>query len=278
MSLEAVAIAGTITFGISFLLGVIWYWGLTKSRRKTTVNGKVWVFKYSRQILSAILASLAVLTYMHVVQILEQGFMLRGDGITFWWPRYVAYALAFAAQTYAMAVFLWMRTKDKAMMVINAVAFWVVAGLIAAFSETPDNWVHFGVGFIPLSGLFYRAWAWKKRNDNIAYFFLSGYTLFTLLYAVVWALSPPGADIIDIELAWWVYFGLDIFTAIVGAVFIMRMYISIKDAQEKPVQRESVTTLSATSYVSHVPVTQTYFGGAPVGDVDMTVLGGVPGY
>lgn len=232
-----ISLAGTIVFWLASIIYALWFKNIERTRRTVVINKDKITFKYSRQIIIATAMGCAILGYMHVVQLIDQGFYLREMGVEIWWPRYVAYALSVGTLMYTFSVFLWLKTKDKAVNVLLGVAFWIVSGLIASFTLDTYQWVQFGIGFAPLIGAFYILWFRKTRSDNFAILMVIALAIIFLFYAANWVVSIPGLNILTRATSWWIYLGLDIVTYIIVPYNILRLYISKKDARTKKVNR-----------------------------------------
>ncbi len=230
MSLMTIGIAGTIVFWAAFLIFIFWYKKIKNKRYHVTIGGKHYYYNYSRKIYMASIFSLAVIGYMSVIQILQQGFLTRSDGIIIWWPRFIAYALASFGTVYATASFLWVPIRYIIGLMVWIALFLVVSGVFATLSSTPNNWVHFGVGFVAFFVGCYILWKYRIRGDRNAS--IAMWCIFLLWggYVATWAVSPAGAGVTTLETSWWIYFGLDIFSVIITPIFFMHCYISYKYA------------------------------------------------
>lgn len=234
-----IRLIGVVVFWLAAILYGLWFKMIEKTRRTVIVNNEKVVFKYSRQIIVATIMGCTILGYMYVVQFLEQGYYEREQGILIWWPRYVAYALGVATLMYTYSVFLWNKTKDKATNVILGFTCWIVSGLIASFSVDPYQWVHFGLGLLPLLSSLWILWCRRTREDNFAKLMLFSLVVIFLLFFGNWALSVPGSNTVDREITMWIYLVLEIITWVIVPYIILRLYIAKKDARLRTKKMQS---------------------------------------
>jgi bacteriorhodopsin len=262
MAIETIAIAGLIVFWAAFLIFAVWFGKesiATYEHRRKGLNMKR--VAVSKQLVAATAAGLFVLGVAYIALILDQGFFMREAGIVIWWPRFVAYSLVYASLSYSISTYLWTYVKDKVVATLAGFAFWVVAGVLGSFTGAEHyHWVYFGVAFIPLLSAFF-IWCWRKSrtNDEVA----NGLILVALLlqvgFGVTWGLSPAGADIIDLEVAFWLYFGLEILTFIVFPWYLIFTYVSKKYAQHTSQKHKNYPQQQQQQYYSQQQPQQQQF-------------------
>jgi len=233
MAIETIAIVGLIVFWTAFLIFAICFGKesiATYEHKRKSLNAKR--ISVSKQLLAATTASLFVLGVSYIALILDQGFFMREPGIVIWWPRFIAYSLSYAALSYSISTYVWTYVKDKVAATLAGFAFWVVAGIMGSFTGADDyHWIYFGVAFIPLLSAFF-IWCWRKSrtNDEVVNGLILVILLLNVGFGVTWGLSPAGADVIDLETAFWIYFILEILTFILYPWYLIFTYVSKKYA------------------------------------------------
>ena len=237
MALETIGFAGLIVFGVAFIFCLLCLPRYYKQ------------YPHCLPLLVASLFSLAAVTYLHIIQIVDQGFLVRSDGITIWWPRFVVYAFSFSWITLVVARFMWL-TK-RATFVAILFTLWIMASLVfATLTRSSAHWWHFGVSVLVFICYSILLWMARRRSkDKRAYYMMWCVELIWIAYLALWVLSPAGTDIIDdLELTWWIYFGLDILVHIILMWTLIKCYVYRKDAMKR---QGTVTSLTATATVTH---------------------------
>jgi bacteriorhodopsin len=238
---DAIAIASIVVFGIGALYFFKWFASIDKTRlylKKCTIypdgnrTEQNQMISYSRKMILSISIALFVLCVASMALLLDHGFFMRMDGVTIWWPRYVAYSIAFPLLAFHIAVFLWHFQWTRVFAILCIFAVWILCGLIASFAHSGFQWAYFGIGMAPAVALYYTLQWHRNRRDNVANMTAHITAFMLALYLINWALSAPAAFVFSQETSFWIYFGFDIVTFIAWPHILLIQYISKWDSEE----------------------------------------------
>jgi len=194
------ALAGLVISGVATLVFLVRYlYQLYVDSDKCTKHMKL--CRASKKLLScAFIGSLAIFI-SYLAMCFEQGFYLRSDSILVFWARFVAYAIASHSLFQIVGHLTWADKSGVDTASKLAALFWVVAGVFGTLSPANHNWGYFGAAFAPLIGGLSVLYLTSHREDKVAKGKLLWVSLGLAAFAVVWVISPAGADEIDLEQA-----------------------------------------------------------------------------
>lgn len=236
----SVAYASFAVFGAAGLLYLI---GCINEWYKSTARAEEMLIRYSKKILCANFFTVFFLIVSNVALILEQGFFQREAGVYIWWPRSIAYALAFSTLSYTISQVLMVRKRESEVASKAAFLFIVCAMVLGSFTASDDfHWIYFGLSFVPLIFLL-SVWFFRSRRDDRdgVYTIIAVSTVMLLAgYAITWGLSPAGSgsapsgdSVITMNTAFWIYFALDVAFYVVLPIFCLVNYIPYIHAVQK---------------------------------------------
>jgi len=231
------------SFGVFGAAGLLYLIGCINEWYKSTMRADEQLVRYSKKLLAANFFTVFFLIISNVALILEQGFFPREQGVYIWWPRSIAYALAFYTLTKVVSMVLMVRKHEGKAASKAAFLFIVCAMVLGGFTASDDyHWIYFGLSFIPLIFL-YTIWIFRSRRsdkDGVYTTIMLSVSLLLIGYAVTWGLSPAGSgsapsgdSVISMNTSFWIYFALDVAFYVVLPIFCLVEYIPFKFARAK---------------------------------------------
>lgn len=171
---------------------------------------------------SCITAILVVIT-MYIAMDYNTGYFTRSDGITIFWPRYIAEAAVSIYLAVSLSVFG--LTKHHHIIHIAILALAVNIGLlISAFTIANAYWAFFVMSFVPFGIWFLNAWMCKRRCDVLFFRFFFFVFILQGFSFLIYALSQQTSRAISVSLENWLYFVYEAVALILLPIIISIFY------------------------------------------------------
>lgn len=209
--------------------------------------------KRARVLVHGCFAASFVLIGMYIAMEYGTGFFTRTDGITIFWPRYIAEALVSASLVVSLSVFLLLKHRYIFMFGFYAIVV-NLALLVSAFTTANAYWAFYALAYVPLVVLFTLCYLHSRRCDCVAARFYWVVLIVEVLKLVVYALSQQAGNHISVSLENWLYLALEIISVIIIPLLLCSFYIPMNYAIKLLSVNEVRISKKQRSY-SSVPTT-----------------------
>jgi hypothetical protein len=247
-----VAVAGIVTSAAALAIFVLIYIHLNWQKQLPNPTKDVQTKKRRRVLVRIIMTTSFFLIVMYVAMQYGTGYFTRSDGITIFWPRYIAEMAVSSSVSIALSVFLLLKQHHIKKMILLAISMNILL-LISAFTVANAFWAFYVLAFVPLFLWFFLTWMHARRVDCTAHKFFWFALIVELLNLLVFGLSQQLGNHISISLENWFYYALELVAVILFPVLLAIFYMTYSEAHAS-LPRDSIRYSKKTVVIKRAPL------------------------